>query len=338
MSNQDKLISAGSEPKNRGNRFVILLVVFVGLVFGVSILTFQVRSTEYAYVFRFGNPSRLAKPGLHTKLPWPFEKVWKHDNRARCFLGQIGELEEVFTKDGKNIVISVFVCWKISGGAEEILRYQQRVRTVADAEEKITHLLRTYRSAIIGQYNFDDLININPKLVKIHEVEDRILELMRKLAFNQYGIQITTVGLRHIGLPQTVTKTVFARMRAERESKRAEILARGEAEAQRIRARADSRKRIIIAEAESQAKRIRGEADAKAAEYYEIFKEDPQLAEFLVEIEALKRVADGATLFFNPDMPPFTALKKLQNLTADKDVAPSDPIIVDEEGRAEMVK
>ena len=287
---------------------VILLVLCVALTLCISMFTFQVRSTEYACVLRFGQPKRLAEPGLHMKLPWPFEKIWKCDNRTRCFLGRVGEFEEVFTKDRKNIIISLFLCWRIADEQEQILKYQQRVKTYEDAQEKLTHLLRSFRSAVIGQYNFDELVNINPKMIKIDEVENRILGLINEVALKQYGIQIETIGLRHLGLPDTVTQSVFERMKAERENKRADILSRGEAEAERIRANADSERRIIIAEAEGRAKRIRGEADAKAAEFYEVFEEDPELAEFLVEIEALKQLSEGATMFFNPDMPPFTAV------------------------------
>ena len=274
-----------------------------------------------------GKPHRHAEPGLHKRLPWPFETVWKHDNRIRCLVGTIGEFEEVFTKDRKNIIITAYLCWGLDNSSEQILKYLQRVKNIDDAEEKLTHILRSYRSAIIGEYSFHELVNSAPKMVKIEEIENRILESTRNVAREQFGIQINDVGIKHIGLPQTVTQSVFSRMRAERESEKEEILAKGEAEARKIRAKADSERRILLAEAKSKAKRIQGEADAKAAEYFEIFKEDPFLAEFLVEIEALKKVSDGATLFFNPDIPPFTALKKLQGVGQETNDAPSKSTI-----------
>ena len=325
--------------KLKKNKGMVALVGIVVLVFLISLFTYQVRATDYGYVLRFGNPVRVAKPGLGFKLPSPIETVWRADRRIHCFEGAIGELEETFTKDGKNIIVTAYVCWRIDDEPDQIKKYLQRFQGADDtfheedahageytgtpgeerptftaAEKRMTDLLRSTRSSVISQYNFEDLINIEPEAVKLDQVEAEMLAAIGSAAAEQFGIEITRVGFTHIGLPAKVSEAVFDRMKAERGSKRNEILARGDAKAREIRATAESRKRTIIAKAQADAKRIRGEADQEAAKHYDTFAQEPELAEFLVEIEALKQMSNGATLFFNPDTPPFTALKKLQKL------------------------
>ena len=99
---------------------VILMVLIVAAIFLIKMLTYQVDTTEYAIVLRFGEPQaetiRSRSPGLHFKLPW--ETLWRQDNRVQCFEGNMGEFEEIMTADGKNIVVSVFIGWKIGSDAE----------------------------------------------------------------------------------------------------------------------------------------------------------------------------------------------------------------------------
>lgn len=301
------------------NKPLIAVVLAICAVFVIKLFAFQVQENEYAVVTRWGDPVRVAPPGLHFKLPAPMESVWVKDRRVRCFEGNIGELEETFTRDGKNVVISVYVCWRIAEDDEQIMTYMRRVQeddaaagSFDEAEGLLTNVLRSARSGTISQYDFADMINTDPAKVKIDAIEQALMATMQPTALEQFGIEIVDVGLKHIGLPEKVSQSVFERMKAERDATRQEILARGEAEAQRIRAEAESKRRISIAEAEAQATKIRGAADAKAAEFYDIFKSEPELAEFLAEVEALKAMSHGATMFFDPDTPPFSALKRLQ--------------------------
>ena len=56
--------------------------------------------------------------------------------------------------------------------------------------------------------------------------------------------------------------------------------------------------------------RVRAEGDAAAAEFYAVFKEQPELAEFLRKLDALRAVMKGrTTLVFDTSVPPFDLLK-----------------------------
>src|SRR3989337_2916156 len=89
--------------------------IVVGVIIAASLLlymfAFQVRSNEVAMVLTFGRPeTEIPSPGYHFKWPWPVQEVRKFDNRLHV---REGRLEEGRTRDGYNIITSVFVGWRI---------------------------------------------------------------------------------------------------------------------------------------------------------------------------------------------------------------------------------
>ena len=110
-----------------------------------------------------------------------------------------------------------------------------------------------------------------------------------ELRTNSYGIQSRFLGLKQLGLPESVTKTVFDRMKSERNELISRAQNEGEAEATKIRANADRQATETLAEAEAEAKRIQGEGEAEAAKTLPIFQQNPELANFLLRIDALQQ-------------------------------------------------
>src|ERR1043166_1556522 len=86
---------------------IVLLVVFVPWLFA-----FQVRTTEVAVVTTFGKPTRpITQPGLKLKWPWPIQQVYKFDQRTHNYESKF---EQVMTKDGYSLLITVYVGWNIA--------------------------------------------------------------------------------------------------------------------------------------------------------------------------------------------------------------------------------
>ena len=65
-------------------------------------------------------------------------------------------------------------------------------------------------------------------------------------------------------------------------------LGSGEQEAAILRQNAESEKQKMLADAEAEAIRLRGEGDAEAAKYYQVFKENPDLANWLRKCDAFR--------------------------------------------------
>jgi len=102
---------------------------------------------------------------------------------------------------------------------------------------------------------------------------------------------------------------VFERMKAERQAEIQKIEAEGERQAKTIKAEADLEANKILAQARAEAIQINGEAEAQAAKHYEVFKQNPELANFLFNRKALEGLLkENSTLILDPNTPPFNLL------------------------------
>ncbi|KAB2660121.1 MAG: protease modulator HflC [Verrucomicrobia bacterium] len=278
----------------------ILLLVFLLLLF-----TFQVRRTEVAVVTTFDKPSRYIKdPGLYFKWPRPIQRVYPFDKRIQNFED---DFEETLTKDNYNLLAMVFVGWRISN-PEQFFNSFPTGKPEA-AEPALKGLIRTVKNAVIGKHSFGDFISTNPKQLKFAEVEQEILSGIKETASSKYGITVEFLGLKKLGLPESVTQKVFDRMSAERQREVERLNALGEAEAMNIRSAADRDRNEMIAKADATATTIRGQADAEAAKSFEVFKANPDLAVFLLKLSSLEQtLKDRATLILDERTPPFDLL------------------------------
>ena len=179
---------------------------------------------------------------------------------------------------------------------------------MAEASSKLKDIVRSAQNAIIAEYTFEQIVNTDLDLLKLAEIEDRI----RKKASEDtetFGIEIKMVGIKRLGLPASVTEAVFGRMKAERQARIEEVKAEGERDAKMLKAEADLKANEILARAEAQAKVLRGEAEAASAKYYKEFEKNPELANFLFNLNALEgSLKENATLIFDPNTPPFNLL------------------------------
>ncbi len=295
---------------------VALLALAVVLIFAIAMMTFQVKETEYAVVKTLGKAKVdeagqiiTYEPGLHFK--WPFvDQVWRHDKRLQCYELTKGQIEQITTKDQYQIVVSTYILWKVGDPG----LFMKRFKTTSEAEKKLDSLVRTSRNTILPQHNFSDLIAVRNTSetagLEMERIEKQMLEAVGSEAMKEYGIEVARVGFRQLGFPESVTTKVFDRMTAERRSKSEALLANGNSEALRIRSDAERKAAEILAVAEAEAKEIRGQGDEEAAKHYAVFKENPELAMFLRNLDALKEtLSDKDTLILDTNTPPFHLLK-----------------------------
>jgi membrane protease subunit HflC len=294
-------------------------IMFLGLlvagIFSAVLISFEVKETEMAILMRFGAPrtetvdgvtkAKVYGPGLHLKWPYPFETVWSHDNRLQCYELTRGQLEQIQTADDYQIVVTTYVLWQVGDASQ----FYKRLDTTLEAEKKLDDLVRNSRNSILGRHNLTELINIDPKGVKITEIEEEILADLKGLAMQEYGIKIDYLGIKHLGFPEKVSTKVFARMRAERKRKVDQYRAEGRRDAMKIRTEADRKAEGILATANADATRIRGQADQEAAEHYRIFSRNPELAAFLRKLDSLRQTLAGkTTLVVDTNTPPYDLL------------------------------
>ncbi len=276
----------------------LLLGLFILLLF-----LFQVRQTEVAVVTTFGKAtSQITEPGLNLKWPWPVQKVTKLDKRLQSFEGKF---EETLTSDGRNLLVLVFAGWRI---ADPALFYNRFNGSLPEGERNLENILRTAKNAAVGRHPFSHFISATPADLKFDDIEKEILAAVQTDA-KALGIEVQIARLKRVGLPESVTEKVFDRMRADRTKEVERLKAEGQEEAIKIRSGADLERDKLLAAAEAQATGIRSEGDAEAARSYSVFQQNPELAVFLLKLNALENtLKERSTLVVDPRTPPFDLL------------------------------
>jgi membrane protease subunit HflC len=151
-------------------------------------------------------------------------------------------------------------------------------------------------------------VTTNKEELKLDAIEDDMKKRVGEDSVGN-GIEIIMVGIKRLGIPESVTSAVFERMKAERQAEIQKIQAEGERQAKEIKAKADLEANKILAVARAEAIQISGEAEAQAAKSYKVFKQNPELANFLFQRKALEGLLkENSTLILDPNTPPFNLL------------------------------
>jgi len=289
------------------NHITLTIGVILVIIFGFMLLTFQVRHTEVAIRTTFGKAVENGgkadiNSGFHFRWPWPINEVYKFDNRIQS---SEWTFEETATTDAKPILIKTFTTWKINDALEF---YKSFSGDLNSADEKLKEVVRSSQNSVISNYTFDQIVNTNSDLLKLDEIEQE-MKAKASSGTADFGIEIKMVGIKRLGLPPIVTTQVFERMKAERQARIKETEASGEREAKMLIADADLKANEILAKAKAQAKVLRGEAEAASAKFFKEFEKNPELANFLFNLNAMEgSLKENSTLILDPNTPPFNLL------------------------------
>jgi membrane protease subunit HflC len=293
-----------------------ILTVIVGaalvVIFTLLLFTFQVRRSEVAVVTTFGKPARsLTEPNLYFKWPWPIQKVYKYDARIQNFEDKFSEN---FTRDNIILLSSVYVGWKISDAGTFIRTFPGDPSvSIPNAQGKLESMLRSAKIAVIGGHTLSEFVNADMKELKFDAIENEIEKTVQgELSTNDWGVSLEFLGFKKIGLPESVTQTVFERMKSERQQYISRYQSEGDSEAQKIRSAAERQAAETVSKAQAEATRIRAEGEAEAAKTLPIFQQNPELANYLLRIAALQQsLNQKATLIFDERTPPFDLFSHL---------------------------
>ncbi|MDD3153310.1 MAG: protease modulator HflC [Victivallaceae bacterium] len=284
----------------------VLLGVIVAAVLLLVVFSYQLAETESAVVTTMGSINKgNPTPGFHFRWPYPIQKIYRFDNRIRCFSGAEGKLEEMMTSDGQNILVGIFVDYRIS----DPKMFFTQLERIDEAEKQLNIWMRSAKSSTFGRYRFNQIINTDPKKMKLAEIQSGIRKELEK-STSGYGISISYVGISSINVPSSISEKVFDRMIRERKVVAEGYLAQGNTLAEEIRIKADREKEVVLADAEAAAKEVRALGDAEAARYYAVFKENPELAGFLRRLDSLRKIMKSrTTLVLDTNAAPFDLLK-----------------------------
>ncbi|MGG7604339.1 protease modulator HflC [Massilia sp. BKSP1R2A-1] len=261
------------------NRLVTLFVAgFIALML-LSSTVFVVDQRRFAIVFALGQVRDvITEPGLHFKLPPPFQNVIYLDKRILTL--DTPDADRFITAEKKNILVDAFVKWRIVdprlyfvsfSGDESRARDRMSQIVKAALNDEITK--RTVREVISGERG-----------AVMNAVKDKVVAEAKEI-----GVGVVDVRLKRVDYIEQINNSVYERMKAERVRVANELRSTGAAESEQIRADADRQRTVIIAEAFREAEKIKGDGDAKAtAIYADSFGKNPEFARYYRSLEAYR--------------------------------------------------
>lgn len=251
---------------------VVAIIVFASTVFVVD-------QREYAIVFALGEIKHvIAEPGLHFKLPPPFQNVVKLEKRILTI--DTPDADRFITSEKKNVLIDSFVKWRIVDPRQYYISFNTDERR---AQDRLHQLVKSALNEEITKRTVREVVSGE---------RDKVMTAIREKVSDDaksIGVEIVDVRLKRVDLLAEISESVYRRMEAERKRVANELRSTGAADSEKIRADADKQREVILAEAYRDAQNIKGEGDAKASAIYaQSFSQDPSFYAFYRSLEAYR--------------------------------------------------
>lgn len=283
---------------------LIVSSVLVALVLLSSTL-FVVDQRQFGVVYALGQiKDVITEPGLHAKLPPPFQNVTYIDKRL-LVLDSV-DAEPMLTAEKQRVVIDWYVRWRITQPTDYI-------RNVGlDEKAGANQLNRVVRNAFqeeINKRTVKDLLSLKREAL-MADVKREVLQVVQ--GAKPWGVDVVDVRITRVDYVEAITDSVYKRMVAERQRVANELRSTGAAEGEKIRADADRQREVAVANAYRDAQKVKGEGDATAAgTYAEAFGRDPQFAQFYRSLDAYKAsfARKGDVMVLDPSSEFFKAMR-----------------------------
>lgn len=264
---------------NRIGMFLASLLVLIALL---SSTLFVVDQRQYGVVYALGQIKEvITEPGLHAKMPPPFQNVSYIDKRLLTL--DSSDADPMLTAEKQRVVIDWYVRWRISEPTDYIRNVGQNEAAGAN---QLNRVVRNAFQEEINKRTVKELLATKREAL-MADVKSEVLEKVR--GEKPWGVDVVDVRITRVDYVEAITKSVYDRMEAERKRVANELRSTGAAEGEKIRADADRQREVALANAYREAQKIKGEGDAEAARIYgEAFGRDPQFAQFYRSLEAYK--------------------------------------------------
>jgi membrane protease subunit HflC len=275
----------------RTHSFGIAAGAFVLLIVLLSSL-FTVHQTQQAIVLQVGEPRAVVtSPGLHMKLPWPFQNVLYLDRRV-LFLDL--PAQEVIANDKKRLLVDAFARYRIT----DPLRFYQSLTDETVAQVRLQPILGSNVRRILGSQTFQAVLSGERAKLMV-DIRDGV-----NAQTKNFGIQVVDVRIRRADLPQQNSDAIYRRMQQERVRQANEFRAQGEQISQEIRSKADRDATVTVAEATRQGEITKGQGDAEKNRIFaEAFGQDPDFFAFYRTMTSYQQSlkGDNTTVVLSPD-------------------------------------
>lgn len=265
------------------NKLALIVTTAVIALAIASSAMFVVDQRQFGVVYQLGQIQRvITEPGLYFKMPPPFQNVTYIDKRLLSL--ETTDTEPMLTAERQRVVIDWFVRWRISDPSAYIRNVGLDERAGA---LQLNRVVRNSFQQEVNKRTVRELLSTRREEL-MADVKREVLAAVRG-AERPWGLDVVDVRVTRVDYAETITRSVFERMEAERKRVANELRSTGFAEGEKIRADADRQREVIVSEAFRDAQKIKGEGDAESARFYnEAFGRDPAFAQFYRSLEAYR--------------------------------------------------
>ena len=181
----------------------ILIVIVLGCIR-------QINQYERGILFTMGKYSRMWEPGWHLLIP-VFQSLKKVDVRVKAV--DVPD-QEAITKDNIPIRINAVIYFRVNDAGKAVIE-------VEDFFNAVGQLAQTTMRNAVGEVTLNELLS-NKKQVS-ENIKDAVDSVSEK-----WGVDVQSMELKDIVLPETLKRTIAKVAEAEREKQAVIINSEGE--------------------------------------------------------------------------------------------------------------
>ncbi len=181
----------------------VLIVIVLGCIR-------QINQYERGILFTMGKYSRMWEPGWHILIP-VFQSLKKVDVRVKAV--DVPD-QEAITKDNIPIRINAVIYFRVNDAGKAVIE-------VEDFFNAVGQLAQTTMRNAVGEVTLNELLS-NKKQVS-ENIKDAVDSVSEK-----WGVDVQSMELKDIVLPETLKRTIAKVAEAEREKQAVIINSEGE--------------------------------------------------------------------------------------------------------------
>jgi regulator of protease activity HflC (stomatin/prohibitin superfamily) len=191
---------------------LIVAVVVILLLFLFSAIK-VVREYERLVVFRLGRLVGVRGPGLVIIIPWV-------DRAVRISLRIVTldvPTQDVITRDNVTTSVNAVVYYRVVDPSRAVVNVEEYRLATAQ-------LAQTTLRSVTGQAELDELLAERDKL-------NQLIQKILDEATDPWGIKVTAVEIKDVGIPEGLQKAISRQATAERDRRAIVVQAEGERQA-----------------------------------------------------------------------------------------------------------
>lgn len=277
---------------------LIRTIVFVAIAVSIAGYfisgIYQVEPSEVGLVKRFGKYVKMAGPGIHYHLPYPFETVTRKDvltlrkieigfrtvSTTPLAFREVEEESLMLTGDGNVINVEAVVRYRVKDPAQFAFRVLDDYTLVKVFTESVI------REKVAGK-TIDEVLTKERDVIA-NEAAQKIQELLDEL---DSGISIQGVYLQDVSPPEQVADAFYDVIKAQQDKEKLineamkyanDVIPKAEGEAQKILNEAEAYKQEQILQAQGET--------ARFLKVYEKYRKAPEVTRQRLYLEAVEEL------------------------------------------------